>query len=141
MSEPLTNTHEVHVLWNDCDPAQIVFYGNYFRWMDQATYFLFKTVGLGWDQVMEKYQTVGLPLVTAHADFRSPAKFADVLAIESTVTECGEKSLTVSHTFRVGDRVTAEGYENRVWCKPHPEKQGAIVSAPIPDEVRALIGY
>ena len=32
-----THTHIVSVEWGHCDPASIVFYPNFFTWMDQAT--------------------------------------------------------------------------------------------------------
>ena len=32
--------------WGDCDPAGIVFYPNYFRWFDDASWRLFEAGGL-----------------------------------------------------------------------------------------------
>ena len=45
MTDPLStaglvNEHNIKVLWTDSDPAGINFYGNYFKWMDEAAYYL-----------------------------------------------------------------------------------------------------
>jgi YbgC/YbaW family acyl-CoA thioester hydrolase len=99
------STHTVHVLWPDCDPAGIVFYANYYRWMDDATHYLFTKIGLPFDVMQEKYGTPGVPLVASHADYRRPSKFHDTLTIESFVSQCGRSSFTISHIFRRGDEL------------------------------------
>jgi 4-hydroxybenzoyl-CoA thioesterase len=78
---PLRNIHTVRVLWTDCDPAGITFYGNYFRWMDEAAYYLFKAAGIRWEEWGSRWGVLGIPLVGAHADFRSPTRFGDALDI------------------------------------------------------------
>ncbi|MDH5749147.1 MAG: acyl-CoA thioesterase [Rhodospirillales bacterium] len=134
------STHKVQVLWHDCDPAAIVFYGNYYRWMDDATYYLFVKADLEWNKLKTIYDKPSVPLVSAHGDFRSPAKFGDVLTIESHVSEWGTRSFTVSHVFHNGDKIAAEGYEKRVWCRVDPNDPGNIKAFPIPDEVRKALG-
>jgi 4-hydroxybenzoyl-CoA thioesterase len=134
------NIHHVQVLWPDCDPAGILFNVNYYRWMDDATFHLFEMAGLPWDELKAKYGAPGTPLVASHADFRSPAKFRDKLTIESEITEWGNSSFKVSHVFRIGDRLAAEGWERRIWCKANPGDPAKIKPAPIPDEVRKALG-
>ena len=135
-----SNIHEIRVLWTDTDPAGITFYGNYFRWMDEAAYYLFKSVGLRWEEWQSRWGAIGIPIVTAHADFRSPSKFGDLLAVESGVTEWGGSSLTVTHRFMNGDRLAAEGYEKRVYCIGDPADPASIRSAPVPDDIRSALG-
>ena len=44
------NTIQLHVEFGDCDPAGIVFYPNYFRWMDVGTRRFFASCGVpGWN--------------------------------------------------------------------------------------------
>ena len=138
--EALRNVHRVHVLWPDCDPAGILFYAHYFRWMDDATFFLFERAGLRKDRLLADYGVPGVPLVAAHADFRSPAKFGQVLTVESHVSAMGTRSFTVSHTFREGERVTAEGWEKRIWCKADPADAARLTPLPVPPEVRTALG-
>ena len=135
---PVT-TFEYHVAveWGDCDPAGIVFYPNFYRWMDQATYHLFHSVNLGWNELRERFGAPGLPLISAQATFRSPCRFGDSLQIEAFVSQWGTKSLTVSHTIRNRKIVAVEGWEKRVWSVGDPESDGRIRPAPIPAAVRA----
>lgn len=135
------STHRVHVLWPDCDPAGIVFYGNYYRWMDDATHYLFLKIGIPFDVMKQKYGTPGVPLVSSHADYRRPAAFRDTLAIQSFFSQCGRSSFTVAHTFRRGEDVILEGWEKRVWCRVDPADPTRIEAVPIPAEVRRAMGF
>ena len=42
----LTNTRTIRIQWGDCDPAGIVFYPNFFRWMDAATWHFFDAASI-----------------------------------------------------------------------------------------------
>ena len=64
----IRNTHRIRVLWTDCDPAGITFYGNYYRWMDDAAYYLFKSVGIRWEEWRSRFDALGIPLDTHYED-------------------------------------------------------------------------
>lgn len=136
----LHNVHTVHVLWPDCDPAGILFSGHYYRWMDDATHFLFAKAGLHWNTLMGEYGVPGVPLVASHADFRHPAKYGEVLTVESHVAEMGRSSFKVSHRFRLEDVVTADGWERRVWVRAAPGDPSLLTPIPIPPDVRHALG-
>ena len=136
----IRNVHTIRVLWTDCDPAGITFYGNYYRWMDEAAYYLFKSVGIRWEEWRSRFDALGIPLISAHADFSSPTKMGDELTIESHVSDWGRSSFTITHRFMNGDKLAAVGWEKRVWCKGDPADPSTITSAPIPDEVRVPLG-
>ena len=44
--------YSVVVEWGDCDPAKIVFYPNFFRWMDAASWAFFAANGLSAQEVL-----------------------------------------------------------------------------------------
>ena len=132
--------HEVTVEWGDCDPAGLLFYPNYYRWMDEATFHLFDSVGLGWEDLRAKYGTPGLPLVATHAEYRSPCLFRDKLALTVGVTAWGNKSLTVSHRIMNGETLAVEGWEKRIWSTAGPDGDGRLSPAPIPQEVKDIMG-
>lgn len=136
----LANIHKVKVLWHDCDPAGIIFYANYYRWMDDASYYLFVKAGLAWESLMTEYGVPGVPLVSAHADFLIPAAFGNELTVESHISGMGRSSFTVSHRFRLDKGIAAEGWEKRVWCKVDPDDPTSISAIPIPLEIRTALG-
>ena len=134
----LRATMTVRVEWGDCDPARIVFYPNYFRWFDIACRHLFETVGGGWEQLFDAHGAVGIPLVAASSRFHSPARFGDVLEIESRVDGWTQKAFTVAHVVRNGGEVSVEGEETRCWCVADPDDPQRLRAAPIPEAVLAL---
>lgn len=129
--------HHVIVHWGDTDPAKIVHYPNYFVWYDESTRLLFESVGLDWDTLRKKYGIPGLPIVEAKSRFISPCKFRDKLVIETHITKWSNKTFEVSHAVTNGGVPTAEGYEIRVWTRPHPDDPDRLKAALIPAEIRA----
>jgi 4-hydroxybenzoyl-CoA thioesterase len=107
--------------------------------MDEAAYYLFKAAGIRWEDWQDTWGVLGIPLIGAHADFRSPSKFGDTLDIESWVSQWGRSSFTVTHHFRNDGRTAAEGWEKRVWCKGDPSDPSTFASSPIPEAVRQAL--
>lgn len=125
----------VTVQWGDCDAAGIVFYPNYFRWMDMA--FHGWTRSLGFDQrTLAAEGLLGTPLVDAGCTFRSPARYYDALTVSLRLLRLGGSSLKLAYTFTSGDRVTVEGREVRAFVR---ETDAGIVACPPPENVRTAL--
>lgn len=122
--------------WGDCDPAQIVFYPNFYRWFDAAVRHLFEAAGLPWRELFPRHGVVGLPLREASASFVSPARYGDNLRIESAVSDLREKAIVIKHQAYVGDRLVAEGTEIRAWARQHPDDPERLQAVPLPEELR-----
>ncbi len=81
------------VEFGDCDPAHIVFYPNFFRWMDAASLHYFRAAGVpNWHQREAADGVLGTPLVDAKARFIVPATYGDEIEIETTIAEWRNKS-------------------------------------------------
>ncbi|RZI41091.1 acyl-CoA thioesterase [Herbaspirillum sp. HC18] len=130
------STYRVSVEFGDCDPANIVFYPNYYRWFDAATHHLLNDADLGWEQLRERYGAVGMPLMETGAVYKRPASCGDKLEIESSVVECARKSLRVRHLVRRNGELLVEGFEIRVLGAPHPEDPKRLRALEITDEIR-----
>lgn len=126
------------VEFGDCDPAQIVFYPNYFRWMDAASLRFFHAAGVPpWREFEAQSGIIGTPLVDASARFLRPASYGDVIEVETTIEEWRGKSFVMTHVIRRGDDVLVEGREVRVFAKRHPTDPSRIQAVPPPENVRA----
>jgi len=137
---PLSNRYEVSVEWGDCDPAGIVYYPCYFRWIDQATFRLFLAAGLTRDDVSSGQWKQGTPLVAAECSFRRPSQHGEKLTIESHVEKFGRSSFTVRHVFRdASGEVAAEGTETRIWARKEGNAR-SLKAVPIPEDVRRRLG-
>lgn len=131
-----TYRYPVTVHWGDTDPAKIVFYPNYFIWFDESTRLYFDSVGLVWDRLMSEYGVPGLPIVEAKARFIAPSWFRDEIVVESSIGQWNDKTFEVKHRVFNGERVAVEGYEIRVWSKPHPDDPKRFRAHPIPEEIK-----
>jgi len=131
-----TSIYRLTVEFGDCDPANIVFYPNYYRWFDAATHHLCKAVGLDWISLRDQYGVVGMPLVETGAIYRLPASFGDHLEIESSVVECARKTLRLRHLVRRGDQLLVEGFEVRVLGARHPDDPQRLRALAIPEQIR-----
>ncbi len=129
--------HEIRVTFGDCDPAGIVFFPNFHRWFDAATWAMFQSVGLTRQKLEQVYGIFGSPIVRNEAEFIRPARDGDTLCIESIVTRWGRSSFTIEHLARRGDLDIARAAEVRVWAR-HDES-GAIEAVPVPEDVKHIL--
>ena len=133
------NQVEIQVNWGDCDAAGIIFYPNYFRWFDECTQALLRSVGLGQRSLRDEFGIVGTAAVDASARFTAPVTYGDVLVATSFVERWGTSSFTVYHRFDSEAQVMAvEGREVRIWAKRGDD--GRLRAEPIPEAFRSLLG-
>mgnify|MGYP001237738499 CR=1 FL=1 len=132
----MTNIHRIKVYFGDTDAAGIVFYPNYYRWMDQAAGELFGKL-IAPISKMQKEDKIFLPLLETHCIFRTALFVEDVVEIHSKVTEINNKTLRVDHHFIRGDETVAQGYEIRVWAT---KTDGKLSAEPVPHDVRMRLG-
>ena len=126
--------------WGECDPAGIIFYPNYYRFMDEATWAMFASVGYGAERMRDEH--FSLPLVDSRCEFLSSPKFGDEIELRSRVSKWGRSSFSMSHEFVIAadGRLLARGSESRVWCRYEAGPGSPLRSVPIPQDVRAALG-
>jgi YbgC/YbaW family acyl-CoA thioester hydrolase len=125
------------VQWGDCDPAGIIYYPTYYRWMDAATWHLFAQAGYTAARIRGEH--VSLPLVHAECSFVRSPTFGDACVVESTVAVFGGKSFTVQHRIlREDGTELAHGREIRVWCRYENGPGSPLRGEPIPTALKAL---
>jgi|SRR5580700_10675698 4-hydroxybenzoyl-CoA thioesterase len=129
------NRVRIRVEFGDCDPAQIVFFANYFRWFDECTTALFRAAGLPLKQLFKTHGVIGIPLVETRARFIIPSSFGDELVAESCVTEWRKSSFVISHKFLQNGKLAVEGWETHVWAAAHPTEAHRMQGVPLPQEV------
>ena len=134
----MSNSHkyDIQVDWGDCDPAGIVFYPNFYRWMDKGFWLLFGSKGLTLGTLRDRYKTLGGPLVDTGATFIQPVQPGDILNVNSLVQHWGTKSFRIEYKFARQALPVATGFEVRVWGAL--ETDGSITSSAIPQEVKGL---
>jgi 4-hydroxybenzoyl-CoA thioesterase len=129
------NRIRIRVEFGDCDPANIVFYANYFRWFDRCTSALFRAAGMPLGELFKSRGVVGIPLVEARARFFVPSSYGDELVAESCVTKWKKSSFVISHKFLLDGELAMEGWETHVWAVAHPTDARRMKSVALPQEV------
>ena len=136
----VTNKHRIRVEWAHCDPADIVFYPQYFAWFDTCTTHLFESVGLHPKTFFADYRVKGFPLLEASAKFYVASGFGDEMEAEFAVVEWRDKAFILSHRFTRDGTLLLEGKETRIFVVPHPDDPTRIKSVPVPDDVKRRFG-
>ena len=77
---PRTTTFRVDVQFGDCDPAGIVFFPNFSRWMDAASLSFFMQCGVPpWRELVKTRGIVGTPLLEINTKFVKAATYGETL--------------------------------------------------------------
>lgn len=135
-----TTVYELEVMFGDCDPAGIVFFANYSKWMDAASMHFFRQCGVPpWRELQATHGIVGTPLLEIHTKFRRPATYGQRLHIHTRVIEWRAKVFVHQHVVMRGDEVLCEGTETRCFAvRNTPDNAESIHAIPIPADIKAL---
>jgi acyl-CoA thioester hydrolase len=124
------------VRFGDTDPYGIVYFVSYFRYCHRAIEEYLRACGLRPEETFRNVaEGFGLPIVEAWCRFRRPARYGELLRIETRVQEVRSKALVFRFEFypETGRELMAEGTANlvaidREWRPRHlPENvKGAL---------------
>lgn len=100
---------QIRIYYEDTDCGGVVYYANFLRYFERARTEYLRDRGFE----VAAYAAAGLVFVVAHAEvsYQAPARYNDVLDIETAVVDVTRTSLTFAHAIRrIGDdRVIVEG--------------------------------
>ena len=130
-----TVIYEVRVELGDCDPAGIVWFPNFFRWIDAASRHFFIACGVPpWQETQLSMGLIGTPLVDTQASFVKTASYGDRLQIHTQISEWRQKSFVQTYRVMRGDDEIMRCTEVRIFAANKPD--GGIRAMVVPDEIR-----
>jgi 4-hydroxybenzoyl-CoA thioesterase len=133
----------LQVQFGDCDPARIVWFPNFFRWIDAASRHFFAECGVPpWHETEATMGVVGTPLVDTHARFVKTASYPDVLHIHTSIAEWRTTSFVQRHRVlrpATGDLVM-ECDEVRIFAARREGGGPGIRAVPAPEAIRRACG-
>lgn len=135
----LSGKHQIRVYWGHCDPAKIVYYPNYYIWVDQASHEMLEKGGLDQLGLRRRYGLRGTVLGSVSAEFKAPSYFGDILDIHSEVANLGRSTFEIEHAIKRGNTLIAQAKELRIWVVDDADSPTGIKAAPIPGGVRAVL--
>jgi 4-hydroxybenzoyl-CoA thioesterase len=134
-----TTTYRVTVQFGDCDPAGIVFYPNFQRWMDESSLSFFMQCGVPpWRELVKTRGIVGTPLLEIATKFVTAATYAEELVVHTCVEEWKAKVFRHRHRVMRGETLICEGTETRAFVRRDAENPDRLRAIPVPDDIRAL---
>jgi 4-hydroxybenzoyl-CoA thioesterase len=133
------HVHRVPVHFGDCDPAGIVFFPNFARWMDQASLAYFMAAGVPpWRELALTRGIVGTPVLETHTRFIQSATYGETLEVHTSVTAWERKVFRHLHRVMRGDVLLCEGTEVRAFVSRHPDDATRLKAIPPPEDIVAL---
>jgi 4-hydroxybenzoyl-CoA thioesterase len=131
--------YEVEIMFGDCDPAGIVFFPNFLKWMDASSLNFFVQCGVPtWRELYKTTGIIGTPLLEINTRFVSPATYGQRLHIHTSIQEWRGKAFIQKHIVKRGDTLICEGTETRAFCTRHPDDPDRIKAIPVPENIKAL---
>ena len=122
---------EHRVIYGDTDAGQVVYYANYFRWFESGRREIMRQLKINYLEL----DKIGIitPVVEAHCNYNHPARYDDVVIVETKIADVKEKSVKFEHkVFRKkGRKLLAAGYTINVFVDR--KKMKAIK---IPSDIR-----
>ncbi len=124
------------VLFGDCDPAGIVFFPNFYRWMDAASLHFFMSHGVPpWRELRQSHGVMGTPLLEIHTRFVKSATYGETIEIHTSVEEWRNKTFVHRHLIKRGDDLLVEGTETRAFLG-YDDAEQRLRAIPIPEFIR-----
>jgi len=134
-----TVVYEVEIMFGDCDPAGIVFFPNYCKWMDASSLNFFVKCGVPpWRELVKTTGIIGTPLLEINTKFMRPATYGERIQVHTSIVEWREKVVIQRHVVMRGDVVLCEGLETRAFCTKHPDDPDRMKAIPVPADIKAL---
>lgn len=106
----ICHTTEIRVRYADTDQMKGAYYGKYFEYFEQGRSDFMRALGLPYGMLEE--QGFFLPVIEAFANYRRPARYDDLLKVETRLSEVPTARIRLEYSIRrdSGTEVIVEGY-------------------------------
>lgn len=83
---------DIRVIYGDTDRMGVVYYANYLRYFEAGRNEFLRAAGARYRDVEREFGVM-FPVVEAHLEYRQPARYDDLLRVETSITELRRASL------------------------------------------------
>lgn len=124
---------ELRVIYGDTDQMAVAYYGTYLRWLEAGRNEFIRARGLTYRDFEERFR-LRLPVTEVSVRYRSPARYDDVIGIETSLGEVRRASVSFEYRIVRGADLLASGSTVHACV----DVQGRI--ARLPAELVTLLG-
>jgi acyl-CoA thioester hydrolase len=98
------------VIYGDTDNMGQAYYGNYYRWFEIGRSEMFRALGLPYKAVEDN--GIFLPVSESHCKYSTPARYDDILVIETSLDTKRKAGIKFDYTIyqEDGQTIIARGY-------------------------------
>jgi len=100
---------EIRVIYGDTDQMGVVYYANYLRWFEAGRTEFLRAKGLSYSE-FEAREKLILPVVEAGVVYRQPARYDDLVAVETRLAEARRASARFEYEVKRGEDLLATGF-------------------------------
>jgi len=122
-------SYQRRIDYSDTDMGGIVHFSRFFVYMETAEHEFLRARGTSVDRTVDGVR-ISWPRASASCDYKSPARFGDVIDVRVRIVRRGVKSMTYGFEFRCGDTLLAEGQTTAVCCIIHANRSPEPVEIP-----------
>ena len=96
----LSHKTQVFVRFGDTDPYGVVYFVSYFRYCHRGIEEFLRYLGLAPETIFRnREQRFGLPIVAADCRFLKPARYGEMLEMETSIKELKDKAIIFHFSF------------------------------------------
>jgi len=131
---PVTETR-LRVRYAETDQMGVVYYANYFVWMEVGRVGYCKALGFNYRD-MERDDGVFLAVAEADCRYRSPAKFDDEVIVKTSIEDANTRIVIFNYEMRIAeaDRLLATGMTRHVFVNHQMQR------ARMPEKYYSMFG-
>ena len=100
---------EIRVIYGDTDQMGVVYYGNYLRYFEAARNEWLRAKGACWRD-LEAAHAIYLPVAEVQVSYKRPARYDDVIVVETRLGDLGLVSLRFDYRVVRGEDLLALGH-------------------------------
>ena len=121
---------QMRVRYQETDNMGVVYYANYFVWFEVARTEYLRSIGISYRHLEEK--GMYLMVVSATCQYKHPARYDDIIRIQSWISEMRNSSLKFEYKVFIKDKIISTGDSVHVFT----DRSGKPIR--IPKEIRDL---
>jgi acyl-CoA thioester hydrolase len=100
---------QLRVIYGDTDQMGVVYYANYLRFFEAGRTELLRARGLRYREVEARHRVL-LPVTEARVRYHAPARYDDLVTVETSVEEVRRASLRLGYRVLRGGDLLATGH-------------------------------
>ncbi len=113
---------DIRVIYGDTDQMGVVYYANYLRYFEAGRNEFIRAKGLRYREFEARFRLM-LPVVEAHVSYRLPARYDDLLGVETSLAEVKRVSARFEYRIVRDGEVVATGHTVHACVDPEGRVQ------------------